>query len=296
MGSLLDSVRTVDILIVLLSIGCIIFNLFKLSFITLNENQVLYFFSTGAQVVAALFGITLAGYIFFNDRLDKEVQDDDSLYDAVEGLKKDYYKMIIKMGIICVLSIALCLLNIALYSDLGSLIKIYDYLINQASTLLLCEIFYIVIFIIKVTDPNKILKISSEMKSKIGDTFDTTGDFGEFLKNYNQLEKKILTIADMIISGNDKVALNNRRDYRPQIFQALNILISKEIMDKVLTEEIDSMRQYRNYVVHSIEPTVDGKTCQRIIELNNKVGELINKYIYEHPELDLSFYQTMINI
>jgi len=285
----IDLVREVDIMLIILSVGCIAFNILDFSLITLNENQTLYFFSTGAQVVAALFGITLAGYTFFNDKLDKEVQNDDSLYDAVESLKSEYYHMIIKMGIICILSILLSLLNIALYSDLGISTKIYTYILNQTSILLSFEILYVVIFIIKLTDPTKILKISSSLKSKVEDD-DPTGDFGEFLKNYNQLEKKIISTANAITFGTNKtVSQNYRKEYRPQIFQALNILLSKEIIDKVLVEEIDSIRKYRNYVVHSLQPTVNKEVSQRIIGLIDKVNKHIDLYISHNPDLKIEY-------
>ncbi|MCO4882357.1 hypothetical protein VOI32_37795 [Paraburkholderia caribensis] len=36
--------------------------------ISLNENQVLYLFSTSAQVLAGVYGLTLTAYIFFQKR------------------------------------------------------------------------------------------------------------------------------------------------------------------------------------------------------------------------------------
>lgn len=53
----------------------------------LNENQILYLFSTSAQVLAGIYGLTLTGFIFFRNELSREEFDDDTLTDAVESLK-----------------------------------------------------------------------------------------------------------------------------------------------------------------------------------------------------------------
>lgn len=84
----LSVIRIIEIIFIILSSYGFFLSVSKISYFELNENQVLYLYSTGAQVIAGLFGLTLAGYIFFNDRLEKEVQADESLYDAVETLKR----------------------------------------------------------------------------------------------------------------------------------------------------------------------------------------------------------------
>lgn len=38
----------------------------------LNENKVLYLFSTTGQVIAAVYGLTLTGFIFFRNELSRE--------------------------------------------------------------------------------------------------------------------------------------------------------------------------------------------------------------------------------
>ena len=38
----------------------------------MNENQILYIFSTSAQVVAGIFGLTISGFIFLRSELDRQ--------------------------------------------------------------------------------------------------------------------------------------------------------------------------------------------------------------------------------
>ncbi|MEX8493217.1 hypothetical protein, partial [Sphaerotilus sp.] len=38
----------------------------------LNENQILYIYSTSAQVIAGIYGLTLTGFIFYRNELSRE--------------------------------------------------------------------------------------------------------------------------------------------------------------------------------------------------------------------------------
>lgn len=56
--------------------------------IFINESQILYLFSSAAQVIAAIYGLIVTGYIFFRNELDKKVLEDESLDEIVSYLKK----------------------------------------------------------------------------------------------------------------------------------------------------------------------------------------------------------------
>ena len=60
----------------------------------LNENQILYLFSTSSQVLAGIYGLTLTGFIFFRNELSREEQEDETLADAVESLKARYFRLL----------------------------------------------------------------------------------------------------------------------------------------------------------------------------------------------------------
>ncbi|WP_198015895.1 hypothetical protein [Paenibacillus sp. HW567] len=239
----------------------------------------MYLYSTGAQVIAGLFGLTLAGYIFFNDRLEKEVLADDSLYDVVETLKKGYYRSIIKMGVVCVFAVALCMLNIALNSFLQTYEGMHIFLLNQTVLFILIEILYIVDFVIKVADPNKILKLSNARKSEIEGNDEDAGDLSEFLKYYNNMQDLIISTADYLINKQSlQFTQKNHKEYKPPILQSLNILQSKEILTKSLINKINEIRKYRNYTVHSSEPMVTISKCQQAKQLYEEIKDQIDNY------------------
>jgi hypothetical protein len=47
----------------------------------LDENQILYLFSISAQVIAAIYGLTLTGFIFLRNELSREEFEDETLVD-----------------------------------------------------------------------------------------------------------------------------------------------------------------------------------------------------------------------
>lgn len=286
-------IKIVEAIFLLLSFITVFCSIFKISFYELNESQILYLFSTGAQVIAGLFGITLAGHIFFNDRLAKEVYDNESLYDVVEELKKGYYRLIKKMGVVCIFSIVFCLSNIALNSFLQKYPEIHMYLLNQAILLTLIEIVYIVIFVIEVADPNKILKLSNIRKAEIEKKGETAGDLAEFLKYYNMLENLIISTADNLIKTRHQYRSVNQisyKEYKPQILQSLYILNSKELLNKELISKLDEIRKYRNYTMHSEEPSVTNSRCRDIKQLYDRIQNQINQYDSEQLSSDTILY------
>ncbi|MGN7764235.1 hypothetical protein [Paenibacillus sp. 22594] len=272
-------IKVFEAIFIILSCLGIFFSLYGKVYFELNENQIMYLYSTGAQVIAGLFGLTLAGYIFFNDRLEKEVLADDSLYDAVETLKKGYYRAIIKMGVVCVCAVALCMLNIAWNSFLQTYEEMHIFLLNQTVLFILIEILYIVDFVIKVADPNKILKLSNARKSEIEDNDEVAGDLSEFLKYYNNMQDLIISTADYLINKPTlQFTQKNYKEYKPQILQSLNILQSKDILNKSLINRINEIRKYRNYTVHSSEPTVTISKCQQANQLYVEIKAQIDNY------------------
>lgn len=268
-----------DYFIAVAIILCFLLGVFKFSIIELSENQVLYLFSTSSQVIAGLFGLTLAGYAFINDKLEKETSNDETVYDAVEGLRKIYYKMIKRMAIICMLSIFLCLFNISSYNIPNIPSGTNIFIINLTMSLVLSEIIYIVEFIIKIADPNKIVKIIKELNTEKEDGIEEKGDLVEFLKTYNSLESLMINFSqELTFDYKNTKDFKNKNVYKPQIFQALNILMHEEIISKCLFYRIDEIRRYRNYVVHGKDLEVSKNMCESISEIYKTVSNSIEKY------------------
>lgn len=140
----------------LLLIGPIIF---------LDDNQILYIYTTSAQVVAGLYGLTLTGFIFFESKLKDIVLEDVTYYDHIESLKKVYYRDITTIGLITILSILMCFFSISLYKvDYYKQLPI-NIILTMAFTI--TAVISIVQFSIKLLDPNKLSQIGKKIKASI---------------------------------------------------------------------------------------------------------------------------------
>lgn len=263
------------------TIYCFLIALLSDPIFYLSENQILYLFSTSAQVVAGLFGLSITGYIFMNDRLNNAVIEDDSLYDVVEDLKKQYYTIISIMGVLGVLAIILSLLNITVFDIKNVTNKwLHKFILDQTILIITAEIVLIIFFSCKLIDPNRITKTSDILKSAIISHPQKKGDLAEFLRYYNLVEKEIVLFSGNLIGyeyKNMDPKWRYYKEYQPSIVQATKILSSKQILDDEIINEINEMRKYRNSVVHGTELEVDLSACERVKKIYEIVIDKLKK-------------------
>lgn len=81
----------------------------------LNENQMLYFLSTIAQVTGALFGLTLAAYSLIDDKIRKIGEEDESSVDYSTTVRTDSFEQLKRISILSSASILLSLFVLTLY-------------------------------------------------------------------------------------------------------------------------------------------------------------------------------------
>ncbi|WP_156844524.1 hypothetical protein [Leptospira wolffii] len=239
--------------------------------IKLNESQVLYFFSTAAQSIAGLLGLTLTAYTFLRNELDREAADDESVEDSVIALKKKYFLWIILMSFVGSFAIILSLINIAVEDDS----RLYDYLSILFSTsgfLIFFEVLVIMFFAIDILNPRKLENITQLLKENLlGDTITQAGDFSNFLSNFNRIERVLQNFAREFGQPNSpkQFQLSNRR--------IAELLYQKEQISKELLLDLQKLIQYRNFTVHSSEIFVEKTMEQACIKIRIELEKLIDK-------------------
>lgn len=253
----------------------LIFACFCITIFELNENQLLYLFSTMAQVTGGLFGLTLTAYIFFVDKFKESTRGDDTLYDATMSILDRYFRNLNWIGIMCGVVILLCVFGII---DMHNCLIIYPFVINQGVTLFIVLTISILAFGIALLDPNKLdkevkrLKNDAEKYYKSGASEE--GDFREFLKTYNLLEHLIINFAEACLSENKRFLY----DYKPQIIQSLKVLTKSDIIDYILINEINELRMYRNALVHGIDFSIAQEVCNRIQKIYDTLNNAFEIY------------------
>lgn len=242
--------------------------------IVLNENQILYIFSASPQVIAGLFGLLIAGYVFLRDSLDRAVFEDETLIDAIDTLKSQYYHSLIFMSVLAAFSILLSVINILLY-DLNLII--YIWLTNITLIIILGEVTLIICFACSIIEPNKISKISNILKRNLesGDMSKDTGDYSAFIRDFNEIELNLKRQYEEITFSNfDKNNKINQLTFPSS--KIVKILHHDGTIGHNLFEELLSIIKYRNYVIHSSDVYVDKLMCYKAHIINERLKEKLN--------------------
>ena len=113
----------------ILLLSCIILSLlnlincwiFKIEYVFLSENQILYIYSSLAQVIGALLGLTIAGYNMVDSKLKTLSEADTTITEYVEDTRHDYYISLMYIIILSTINIILCLIVLAVYDNVFNL-------------------------------------------------------------------------------------------------------------------------------------------------------------------------------
>ena len=262
---------------VLATVISLILAYFYKNIFILSENQLLYLFSTMAQVTGGLFGFTLTAYVFFVDKFKESTSGDDALYDATVSILARYFSNLIVIGSTCGIVLFVCIFGII---DINNWMCIYSLVINEGVSLFIVLVTEILIFGIMLLDPNKLDKEVKRLKKDAERYYEVEasgeGDFREFLKTYNMLEQLIIKFAEVCSSESKGYFYN----YKPQIIQSLKVLIKNEIVSFELVDEINELRMYRNALVHGIDFSIAQEVCNRI----DKIYETLNDAFIVYKE------------
>lgn len=248
----------------------LVFYLCSVSIFTLNENQLLYLFSSMAQVIGGAFGLTLTAYVFFVDKFQESTEDDETLYDATKAILKRYFYILISLAVISGAIVFLCIAGII---DIHNWMLVYPLIINESVSLFLIGLSAILTFGVMLLDPQKLDKEIEKMKKNAEEYYQASGklksgDFREFLKTYNLLENTIIDFAKEFVKNQISYA-RNYRNYKPLIIQSLKVLAFNEVVPPPLQNELHELRMYRNGLVHGVDFDVTQDICDRISTIYN---------------------------
>lgn len=222
--------------------------------LSLNENQVLYLFSTSAQVLAAIYGLTLSGFVFFLSDLSRTANDDETLDNAVSQLKRDYYRFFIFITVLVTLS--LFFTNLVISTEDSSFSRLSVFLINAGQTSYAMSLLSIVVFVFDLMNPNLIEKTSEKLRKQYDPpaSEDSHGDFGEFLKNYNQIERRLRT--GYSVYAPRETSLKSRPMRHISNVRLADLLLRTERIGAPLHDRIVNLITLRNAAVHSDQSLV----------------------------------------
>lgn len=245
-------------------INCLIF---RTQIILLSENQILYIYSSLAQVIGALLGLTIAGYSMIDSKMKSLSETDTTVTEYIEDVRRDYYVSLMHIIILSAINIILCLTVIAIYDN-----KFYIF-----SSFFMTESIIVFIFImielirfVCYLNPKVINEKGSLDKDSIDAEYNRTTvnnesieNFSPFITDYNLLERLIKDFACYLIESPDS-------GHKIQIFDSLNILLRYEIINREIYSIIDEFRRYRNALVHSLDTdkSVNPSIYQKLVTIH----------------------------
>ncbi len=231
----------------------------------LNENQILYLFSTSSQVLSGIYGLTLTGFIFFRNELSREEAEDESLTQAVQSLKDRYYKLLLYITTLSIITILLSNLVISTESMNKSLLNII--LINLGQSFFVVDIVVIAYFVFDVITPKRIEKESKEIQQKVDPTSKETkkGSLEEFLANYNKLEYILQKYGQAYQSQDGDGFSGNKK--RLSNIRLADFIFQAEKIDIDLLGKIKDLIILRNTIIHGAEPVVS----EKMVEISRQV-------------------------
>ena len=232
-------------------------NFMHIYYVILTENQILYIYSSLAQIIGALLGLTIAGYSIIDSKIKSLGDEDTTITDYTNELRQEYFISLLCIIILSIINILFCLIVLSIYNN--QLYTCLDFFMTETITIFIFIMLFTINFVCYL-NPSKIQKKGSTEKKEIEKEYSSsspekTDTFSPFVTYYNLLERLIKTYACDLI--NSKPAI-----LKIQIFEALDILLQHEIINRKIYNRINELRRYRNALVHSLDTD---KTVDNII-------------------------------
>jgi hypothetical protein len=245
--------------------------------ISLNENQILYLFSTSAEVIAAIYGLTLTGFIFFRNELSREEFEDETLVEAVESLKRRYFALLVFIAGLVILTLLLA--NLAIVHEGSGEVRLNTIIMNAGQSAFVTSLIAVVYFIFDVIAPKRIEGASKRLQRTVDTQVvegQNNGSLEEFLKNYNQIEVLLDTDGKRYqeISPDTKERRYRRRLPNSRLAE---ILVRNNRIDKQLFYSLQRLITLRNSIIHGADPVVSQTAVESSVEVLNRLKRALTE-------------------
>jgi len=240
------------------------------SLIHLNESQILYLFSTSAQVLAGVYGLTLTGFIFLRNELSREELEDETLADVIDSLKHRYYSLLVFITALVLATFAIS--NLAISSESNGRNFLNAVLINSGQSLFAVSLVAIAYFIFDIASPGRIEAASRALQDIVDPTHTAPakGSLEDFLRNYNQIET---LLSDYGLSASlTSASYSGKLSRRPSNARLAEILARNERIPKELYMRVRDLITLRNSIIHGADPVVSQDLVETSREVLNELG------------------------
>lgn len=212
--------------------------------------------STCAQIIAGLYGITMAGYTFFLSRMDALMASDTTLDYIVASVKRRFKYLIwfITLNVLMVLFISIFLMYCHVPTA-SSHAFFYRLFCNEFVLSLAFSIILILYYSILVVDPNCLEKEAAKLKKKLSRPIGLPGNTAEFVALYDRIETKCNSLLPASVLSQIHENKGKRFEFTIELFSRQNILPAPLIHD------LNRIHRYYECVVNCSPMTVTKEMC-----------------------------------
>ena len=226
--------------------------------------------TTSAQIIAGLYGITLAGYTFFLSRIDALAASDCTL-DYVTACIKNRFQYLIWYitGNVLLAMLVSILLMCCPMPESPNWGFLYRLICNAFILSVVFSIGLILYYSILVIDPNCIEKEAAKLKRKIGGRFAVPGNAVEFVSLYDRIEQR----CNALLPENVLSQLHENKGKRFEL--TLELLEEQHPQLRPLINDLTRIHRYYACVVNCSPFSVSKEMCLlagRALEFLEQIG------------------------
>ena len=228
---------------------------------------------TCSEIIAGLYGITLAGYTFFLSRIDALSASDATLDYVVASIKSRFKYLIwyITANVLMTLltSIVLMYAPVPAGEKIGFFYRLFC---NEFLLFVVFSIVLILYYSILVIDPNCIAKEARRLQKKLGGRFSAPGNAVEYIALYDRIEERCNSLLP-------KTVLNQLHENKGKHFElTLELLEEQHILMKPLIQELTRIHRYYECVVNSSPMRVSQDMCHTAKKALAYLDQIVTKF------------------
>ncbi|MBQ7001386.1 MAG: hypothetical protein IJN67_10140 [Oscillospiraceae bacterium] len=231
--------------------------------------------STCAQIIAGLYGITMAGYTFFLSRIDALTASDATLDFIVSSIKRRFKYLIwfITFNVLVTLFISIFLMYLPIPSDSNQSF-FYRLFCNEFLFSMAFSVALILYYSILVIDPNCVEKQAAKLKKRLSNPRGPAGDTAEFISLYDQIEAK----CNSMLPAN---VLHQIHENKGKHFEyTIELLFAQKYLASPLIHDLKRIHRYYECTVNckplsvTLEMVLLARQLLRFLEQMDKLPQI----------------------
>ena len=209
-----------------------------------------------AQIIAGLYGITLAGYTFFLSRIDALMATDATLDYIVGSVKMRFKRLIWYITVTVAVTLFISVFLMYYPAESGVIPDyLYRVICNEFVLFMGFATALILYYSVGVVDPNCLEKEARKLKKKLSVRFGSNGSTVEFISLYDQIEQRCNAMLP-------ESALRQIQENKGKQFEyTIELLQERSPMLMPLIADIKRIHRYYECTVNCSPMSVSQEMC-----------------------------------